>query len=210
MQPTPVPTTEPPARERIVQAAYELFTRRGVRAVGIDEVIAASGVAKATLYRHFRSKDELVLEVLLRREEAWTTGLVAAGARERADGGQDRLLAVFDVLDEWFRAPDFEACPFLTVLLEMGPDHPLGAASVAHLANIRVVLHEFAAQAGVLDPDGLVRSWHLLMKGAILSAVEGDREAARRAKGMARSLIEQHRAEPGPGGPGVAPALLPR
>ena len=92
-----------PARERILTTAYRLFTRRGIRAVGTDEVIAQSGVAKATLYRHFPSKNDLVLAVLQRREELWTLGLVERQSRLRGDTPEERLLAIFDVFHDWFQ-----------------------------------------------------------------------------------------------------------
>src|SRR5262245_41974450 len=110
------------ARERILGSAYELFCRRGVRAVGVDEVIARAGVAKATLYRHFPSKDELVLAFLDLREQRWTRDFVEAGAIARASDPEERLLAIFDVFDEWFHRDDFEACAFINVLLEMGSE----------------------------------------------------------------------------------------
>ena len=88
--------------------------------MGIDEVIERSGVAKATLYRHFPSKDDLVLAFLERREQLWTREFVEAGAESRGATPDERLLAIFDVFDEWFRREDFEACSFINVLLEMG------------------------------------------------------------------------------------------
>jgi AcrR family transcriptional regulator len=180
-------------RERILATAYELFSRRGIRAVGIDEVISRSGVAKATLYRHFRSKDDLVLAFLARREELWTLGFVEAESHRRGSTPEARLLAIFDVFDEWFRRDGFDACSFINVLLEMGAEHPAGRASIGHLANIRAIVRDRAAGAGLRDPDGFARSWHILMKGSIVSAAEGDLDAARRAARMAVSLIDRHR-----------------
>jgi len=180
-------------RERILQTAYGLFSRRGIRAVGVDEVIARSGVAKATLYRHFPSKQDLVLAFLERREQTWTIGMVEAEARRRGDTPVEQLLAIFDVFDDWFRRDDFDACSFINVLLEMGPDDPVGQASIRHLENIRGIVRGLAKEAGLRDPDGFARSWHILMKGSIISATEGDCDAARRAQAMAKLLIEQHR-----------------
>src|ERR1700759_5126938 len=115
------------ARERILNAAYELFSRRGIRAVGTEEVIARAGVAKATLYRHFATKNDLVLAVLQRREEIWTHGLIQAGSEEPSPPPEERLLAIFDVLHEWFQNRDgYEGCSFINVLLEMGGEHPAG------------------------------------------------------------------------------------
>lgn len=184
---------ELPPRERILNAAYELFSQRGIRDVGVEEVVARSGVAKATLYRHFPSKDALVLAFLACREQRWTLGTVEAGARERGRTPEERLLAVFDVFDEWFRRDDFDACSFINVLLEMRWSHPLGRASIQYLENIRAIVRSMAEEAGLRDTDSFARSWHILMKGSIISAAEGDAEAARRAQAMARTLIEQHR-----------------
>jgi AcrR family transcriptional regulator len=181
------------ARQRILDAAYDLFSRRGVRAVGIDEVIERAGVAKATLYRHFPSKDELVLAFLDLREQRWTRDFVEAGALSRGSGAEERLLAIFDVFDEWFHRDDFEASVFINVLFEMGPEHPAGSASILHLERIREVVRRFAREADLRDGEAFARSWHILMQGSIVSAAEGDAEAARRAKAMARQLIESHR-----------------
>ena len=188
-----IPQSKPDARERILDTAYELFSRRGVRDVGIDEVIERAGVAKATLYRHFPSKDDLVIAFLERREQRWTLAWVEAEARRRGTTPEDQLLAIFELFDEWFHRDDFEACSFINVLLEMGPAHPAGQASLRHLASIRSVVARLAEEAALRDPESFARSWHILMKGSIVSAAEGDAEAAKRARSMASLLIEQHR-----------------
>jgi AcrR family transcriptional regulator len=177
----------------LLQTAYELFSTRGVRGVGIDEVIERAGVAKATLYRHFASKDDLVVAFLQEREQRWTFDWVAAEARARGGTPEEQLLAIFDLFDEWFHREDFEGCSFVNVLLEMSAEHPAGRASVRHLENIRGVVSELATEAGLRDPVEFARSWHILMKGSIVQAAEGDVDAARRAQALARLLIEQHR-----------------
>jgi AcrR family transcriptional regulator len=183
-----------PARERILSTAYQLFTQRGTRAVGTDEVIAVSGVAKATLYRHFASKNDLVLAVLQRREQLWTIDLVEQQSRLRGATPEDQLLAIFDVFHDWFqKREDFEGCSFINVLLELGAAHPAGQASIQYLGNIRAIVRARALAAGLIDADGFARSWHILMKGSIISAAEGDLQAARRGQAMARTLIEHHR-----------------
>lgn len=177
-------------RERLMTAAYTLFSRRGIRDVGVDEVIAVAEVSKTTLYKHFGSKDGLVLAYLARREQVWTVGVVEAGARQRAGTPQGRLLAIFDVFDEWFHRDDFEACSFINVLLEMGPKHPAGSASIEYLQGIRGIVASLAQEANLDEPDAFARSFHILMKGSIISAAEGDAAAAMRAKEMARCLID--------------------
>lgn len=182
------------ARERILGAAYELFSRRGIRAVGTDEVIQRAGVAKATLYRHFATKNDLVLAVLQRREQLWTYGLIEAQSRLRGNTPEEQLLAIFDVLHDWFQNRDgYEGCSFINVLLELGADHPAGRASVAHIDHVRDIVRQRALAAGLSDVEEFASSWHILMKGAIILAAVGDRDSAQRAKKMARVLIEQHR-----------------
>lgn len=183
-----------PARERILNAAYELFSRRGIRAVGTEEVIERAGVAKATLYRHFATKNELVLAVLERREQLWTHGLIEERSALLGNTAEEQLLAIFDVLHEWFQSRDgFEGCSFINVLLELGADHPAGKASITHIDHVRDIVRRRALAAGLRDVEGFASSWHILMKGAIILAAVGDMEAARHAQAMARTLIEQHR-----------------
>jgi AcrR family transcriptional regulator len=189
----PAAPGESEARARILDSAYDLFSRRGIRDVGVDEVIERASVAKTTLYRHFRTEDDLVLAFLAAREQRWTLDFVEAEARRGGSTPEERLLAIFDVFDGWFRRPDFEACSFINVLLEMGASHPTGRACIGHLENIRGVVRSLAREARLRDVDAFARSWHILMKGSIVAAAEGDVDAARHAHALARLLIEQHR-----------------
>jgi AcrR family transcriptional regulator len=182
--------TQPDAHERILAAAYELFSQRGVRDVGVDELIARSGVANATFYRHFPSKELLVLAFLERREQVWTAETIASKALARDGSARDQLLAVFDLFDEWFHRGDYAGDPFVNILLEMGPEHSLGRASIMYLSNERDTIRKHAEHAGLEDPEGLARSLQILMKGAIVGARMGDREAAHCAKEMAGWLID--------------------
>src|ERR1700749_3881681 len=147
------------ARERILNAAYELFSRRGIRAVGTEEVIERAGVAKATLYRHFATKNDLVLAVLQRREKIWTHGLIEAQSRERGNTPEEQLLAIFDVMHDWFQLRDgYEGCSFINVLLELGADHPAGQACVAHIDRVRDIVRTRAAAAGLTDVEDFASS----------------------------------------------------
>lgn len=187
-------TSAVPARERILLAAYDLFSRRGIRAVGTEEVIERAGVAKATLYRHFATKGELVLAVLQRREQLWTHGLIECESERMGETPEEKLLAIFDVLHDWFQNRDgYEGCSFINVLLELGPEHPAGKASIAHIDHVRDIVRHRAIAAGLHDVEDFAQSWHILMKGAIIMAAVGDLDAAQHAKKMARVLIEEHR-----------------
>src|SRR5882762_970099 len=178
------------ARERIDRTAYELFSRHGIRGVGVDTISARSGVAKMTLYKHYPSKEELALAFLRRREELWTRSWLQKEVERRARTPAAQLLAVFDVFDKWFRRSDFEGCSFVKVLLEHGDQgHPVRKAAQAHLATIRAFLRQLAADAGVHDADAFARQIQMVMMGSIVAAYAGDRDAARRAKEMGLLLL---------------------
>lgn len=179
--------------ERILSVAYELFSRRGIRDVGVNELIERSGVAKATFYRHFPSKDSLVLAFLEQRDKQWTIDSIISKARQRGSTPVEQLLAIFDVFGDWFGRDDFEGSAFINVLLEMGPSHPLGQASKDYLAKMRGHVQGLAEEAGLARAEDFARSCHLLMKGSIIAATEGDLQAAQRAQQMAGWLIEHHR-----------------
>ena len=104
------------------------------------------------------------------------------------------MLAIVDVVDERFHRDDYEACTVVTVLLEVGAAHPLGTASVEHLSNIRNIVSTRATEAGLIDVDEFSWSWHILMKGSIVSGAQRDRDSARRAKKQAQCLINHHAA----------------
>jgi AcrR family transcriptional regulator len=178
------------ARARILDAAYDLFSRRGIKAVGIDAIIERSGVARMTLYRHFRSKDDLVLAFLERREEVWTRGWLQAEVERRASDPSERLLAIFDVFDAWFRHAGYEGCAFINVMLETADaGDRIYRASTSYLAGIRSFIEDTARRAGIRHADDFARKWHILMKGSIVAAREGDEDAARRAQEIGRQLL---------------------
>jgi AcrR family transcriptional regulator len=178
------------ARERILQAAYELFAQRGIGAVGVDTIVARSGVAKMTLYRHFESKEMLVLAFLERREALWTRQWLEAEIMSRGKSPTERLLAIFDVFDGWFQEPDFEGCSFINVLLEAIPNGPVHQAATVHLAKIRTILLNQAQEAGLADSERFAQTWHFLMKGCIVSANEGNRQAGKQAREAGAILLE--------------------
>jgi AcrR family transcriptional regulator len=182
------------ARKRILDTAYDLFSHRGIRAVGIEELIDRANVAKATFYRHFPSKDDLVLAFLTQREQLWIHEWVEAQAKERGATPEEQLLAIFDLFGEWFASDDFEGCSFINVLLEtVDRQHPVHQACTSALKDIRSFVSTLAADAGLRNPEEFALSWHILMKGSIVQAAEGDLEAAKRAQAMGRLLIDHHR-----------------
>lgn len=177
------------ARERILEGAYELFSQHGINAVGIDTIIAKSGVAKMTLYRHFRSKEELVLAFLNQRAQMWTHEWLEAEIMARGETPTARLLAIFDIFDQWFQQPNFEGCSFINVLLEAEPNSVIRQAAAEHLANIRLILKTQAEAADLADIERFSQTWHFLMKGCIVSAGEGNLNAGKQAKQAAEILL---------------------
>jgi AcrR family transcriptional regulator len=129
---TPAPQTRKrPARQRAVASADRLFYERGVHAVGVDQITEDAGISKASLYTHFRTKDDLVVNYLVGRSEAWQEH-VEAELPKRAEAPGDRAVAVFDLLGEWFDEPGYRGCPFINVEAEFGHDHPSHDVTLAH------------------------------------------------------------------------------
>jgi AcrR family transcriptional regulator len=176
------------AASRIRDSAYDLFSRNGVRAVGVDRIIAEAHVTKRTFYRHYPSKEELVLAFLEERWRRWTHGWLEAAVKRSAPDPSDRTLAIFDVLDEWFRRPDYEGCSFIRTLHEI-PDGLVHEATVRQFDLIRAMLAEHAAQAGVARPEEFSYQIQILMMGSMVSALRGDLDAARRAREVAALML---------------------
>lgn len=177
-------------RERILHAAARLFYRRGIRVVNVDTVAAEAGLTKVTLYRHVHSKDELVaacLHMLDDRFFSWFVEEVSA----RSEDPAQRLLAVFDVLDQWFHRRSFRGCAFINATVELAdPSHPAHQAVLAHKGRSRDYFRQLAEAASVPDPSEISDQWMLLSEGAIVTAlVEDDRDAAKRAGRAAAALL---------------------
>lgn len=177
-------------RERLLGAAYDLFARNGIGKVGIDAILAKSGCAKASLYGNFNSKVDLAIAFLDRREAMWTRGWLETEVERCASTPDGRLLAIFDVFDGWFHKKTFEGCSFINVLLESDVESPVRRAAAIHLAKIRAIIHGLAKEARLRNPETFAQAWHMLMKGSIISAAEGNKNAARDAKHAARLILD--------------------
>jgi len=176
-------------RERLIDAAYELFATNGISQVGIDTVLSKARCEKASLYGNFDSKVDLAIAFLDRREAVWTRGWLETEIKKGASKPQDRLLAIFDVFDGWFRKRSFEGCSFINVLLESKVDSPVHRAAAIHLSKVRAIVQALAQDCKLRDPEQFAHAWHMLMKGSIIAACEGNRNAARDAKRAAQLVL---------------------
>lgn len=179
-------------RERILDTATRMFYNQGIAATGVDSVIEAAGVAKMSLYRHFGSKEKLIVECLTRLDVRYHEWFVTQ-VEDRAGDPVDKLLSIFDVLDEWFTSSHFRGCAFINATVELAdPRHPARKPAMRHKERNRDYVQELAAAAGVPDPVRLSRQIMLLIEGAIITAlVQDDMEAAKNAKEAAKVLVGQ-------------------
>ena len=182
----------PAARDRILETAFALFYARGVRAVGVDTVIAESRVAKATLYKHFPRKDALVLAYLDKVDETWRSQLEAA-AEAAGAGPRDRLVGMFDALVQACGRDGDHGCAFINTAAESVSGSDVHVRTVAHKNAVRAWVRELAVAAGAEDPDGLALGLTLLLDGGLAAGVlDGDPDAAEAARDAAGKLVHAH------------------
>jgi AcrR family transcriptional regulator len=188
----PAPTApERAPRERLLETAYDLFHRNTLNTVGVDRIVSEANVAKTTLYRHFGSKEDLAVSVLARHQDVWMTEWLEQTIARRGGSAADRLLAIFDAFDEWFERDEYEGCLFARALLETrDPTNPVCDAAVTGLRNIRAIVRRLAEEAGVRDPAVFALQIQLLLLGSTVAAVAGELDAARRAREVARLMLE--------------------
>src|SRR5450631_1057300 len=190
------PTSRPePPRDRILTAASELFARHGIRAVGVDAIIAAAAVAKASFYRHFRSKDELVGAWLRDGRARWLDRVRVESAR-RATSASDELLVFFDVVLELINDPEFYGCPYLNTGAELR-DAPAVVRHelVDYIDEVEAYLEELARRAGLRSPQSAALELRLIAAGsfALMTVYGGDAAPARKAREAAAAVIEAAR-----------------
>ena len=186
--PRPVPSA---TRERILEAASPLLYREGLRGAGVDAIVAATGLAKATVYRHFASKDLLAEAFLRRRDLRWRAWLEEAVARLAA-AGEPPPLAVFDALGEWFASDDFRGCAFINAAAEItSPNHPALDAVREHKRLLRDYLRSLVDGPDAAAADARADALLLLVEGAIVTAqIEKSPAAAARARRAAAALLD--------------------
>ncbi|WP_433121092.1 TetR/AcrR family transcriptional regulator [Micromonospora sp. CA-246542] len=182
-------TRKTTTEERILSTAADLFYAHGLRGVGIEQVIAESGVAKSTLYVHFRTKDELVAAYLRRTDDSWMAQLQRAAERA-GDRPADQLIGLFDALLDAFDRHGFFGCPFVSAAVEASLDSEARAITIRHIERRQTWLTELTRRAGASDPADLARQIGLLIDGALASGrLLQDRVVVHEAKNAARSLV---------------------
>ncbi|HEX2724890.1 MAG TPA: TetR/AcrR family transcriptional regulator [Beijerinckiaceae bacterium] len=179
-------------RERLLETASRLFYERGFLGVGVDEIVAESGVAKMTLYRHFPSKDDLVVAYLKRSEDEFCEWFERALATEREP--RAKLLAVFTALGALAQSRQCLGCTFQVSVSEYpDPNHPAHRVAVGHKKETRRQFATLARQARLRDPNALADKLLLLMDGAWVAArIFGRDNPARHVADAARSLLAAH------------------
>ena len=179
-------------REQLINTATRLYAERGYHATGIDTILAESGIAKQTLYNHFRKKEELILAVLRQHDGEFRNHFMRQ-VETLADKPEDRLLVIFDVAEKWFSQNNFFGCMFINAIGEYSEqDTPIRDAC----REFKKLMHDYilglAEEAGAADAGALADELALLLEGAIVTAQVSERKnAAKTAKNIARTLINE-------------------
>ncbi|GMV97527.1 MAG: TetR family transcriptional regulator [Phycisphaerae bacterium] len=178
-------------RDRLIHTAADLFYTSGFQAVGLDQIIAAVGISKTAFYKHFQSKDDLILAVLDQRDRR---DIAEAIAHMRRHGGSDpraQVLAFFDLLADWFQRPDFRGCLFMNAATEFAsPQDPIHRAAADHGRHIAAELLLRVQAAGLPEPENLTKQLMILISGAIAARHAGNViDAAATARQTAEVLL---------------------
>lgn len=179
-------------RAELIRKSLLLFYRNGFHATGMDLVAKETGVSKTSIYKHFRTKEDLILAVLQLRDENFRNWLYRRMG-EMADTPQDQLLAMFDALAEWFKEDDFQGCMFIKASAEFQErDHAINTQSFAHKRLLADHFTELAREAGYTDPNALACQLLILKEGAIvIAAMSHSAASAAEAKEIAKILLSR-------------------
>lgn len=178
-------------RAELIRKALLLFYRNGFHATGMDLVAKETGVSKTSIYKHFRTKDELILAVLRLRDENFRNWLFRR-MEELADKPKDQLLAMFDALEEWFLEDGFQGCMFIKASAEFQEeDNAINAQSYAHKRLLVDHFETLARKAGLPEPHAVARQLLILKEGAIvIAAMSHSDAAAKEARSVAERVIK--------------------
>jgi len=180
----------PSKRDELVRKALVVFYNHGFHAAGMDLVAAETGISKTSIYKHFRTKEELILATLRLRDENFRNWLMRRTAT-LAGSPYEQLLAIFDAHGEWFALPEFCGCMFIKASAEFqDPSHPIHEQSAQHQRLLLDFQGKLARDAGFTDPDCVAHKIWILTQGAIVAAVMRVREnPAIEARSMAEIVL---------------------
>ncbi len=180
----------PNKRDELVSKALKVFYRDGFHATGMDKLVMETGVSKTSMYKHFRTKEDLIVAALRLRDENFRAWFYQRTG-ELADTPAEQLIASFDALKEWFEEDGFRGCMFIKAGAEyQDADHPIHVQAAEHKQLLLVHFTSVAERAGVHDAEKLARQIVLLQEGAIVSAVLlKNCDPAEHAKDAARNLL---------------------
>lgn len=178
-------------KTQIIEKSLEIFYRDGFHATGMDTLVAQTGISKTTIYKYFPTKQDLIMATLAHRDAVFLQWM---GTRidELASDPQDRVLAFFDVLAQWFQSPDFRGCMFIKASGEFQEAaHPIHKQSAEHKQLVLDLIEGYVGAAGIANPEQTARSLMLLAEGAIVTAHLGHTQnPANDAKRAAQKLIQ--------------------
>ena len=183
----------PTKRDELVQKALKAFYRNGFHATGMDKLVEDTGISKTSMYKHFRTKEDLILAVLRLRDEQFRNWLYRR-MEELAVTPKEQLIAMFDALEEWFAEPGYKGCMFIKASSEyQEASHPIHKQAADHKRFLEQHMSDLAKKAGLDDPNTIARQLLLLKEGAIVTANLGHTDhPAREAKAAARQLLNGH------------------
>lgn len=183
----------PTKRDELIQKALKVFYRDGFHATGMDKLVSETGISKTSMYKHFRTKEDLILAVLRLRDENFRNWLYRR-MEELADTPEGQLIAMFDALEEWFSETEYRGCMFIKASSEyQEASHPIHKQSAEHKRMLEDHILDLARKSGLKEPGRLARQLLLLKEGAIVTAhLRHTDNAARDARMAAIELIRIH------------------
>lgn len=182
------------ARDRLLNTAIDLFYTHGFHVIGLDRILEETGVTKTTFYKHFDSKDDLIVAAIERRDQweldAWTRAVL----RHAGNDPVKQLLGMFDILDLWFNTPEFGGCIFINAAAEFpDPRDPAHQAAARHKIVVRNLFRDLAQAAGSTSPEAFADLYTTIVEGTlILRHVHHRNDAARVSRPLIEQLIAQH------------------
>lgn len=184
---------EPPknGRERLVHAAIEFIYLHGFQALGVDQILARTGVSKTTFYKHFESRDDLLVAAIQTRDQWEMASFNTAVQKLAKDDPRAQLLAIFDVLDFWFNSPDYHGCQFINAASEFpNPHDPVHVVAADRKRKSREEFRDLAVAAGIADPETFADQYTALVEGTlVMRQIHGRNDAAKVIKPAVETLL---------------------